>query len=263
MSSQEHRLADTGLSSRRCHGFTTRGVRADRVGVALSLPPTPGNWGRVEQEARDGASRPRQPPNVAPAAGGPWPVKPRLVTVLARERGFGLGSAVSTVLPVLGAGSDGWRGYGRACRRRPSAAMRRAGFGPYVAEPMPKSGAGGARERTPDSLFVHEAGIGRSRGGARGSVWLQKSTSGVWSRFARTAGLALWLVSHASCAGRAQRVKGRRKPGRGGESHEHASSDTGGGLLVIPRARRASAGRARGKEHSSMEGVLVRRGCRL
>jgi len=32
-------------------------------------------------------------------------------------------------------------------------------------------------------------------------------------------------------------VKRRRKPGRGGESHEHASSDTGGGLLVIPRDR--------------------------
>jgi len=32
-------------------------------------------------------------------------------------------------------------------------------------------------------------------------------------------------------------VKRRRKPGRGGESHEHASSDTGGGLPVIPRAR--------------------------
>jgi hypothetical protein len=57
----------------------------------------------------------------------------------------------------------------------------------------------------------------------------------------------------------AQRVKARRKPGRGGESHEHASSDTGGGLLEIPRVLRESAVRDRGREHSAMEGVLVRR----
>jgi len=66
-------------------------------------------------------------------------------------------------------------------------------------------------------------------------------------------------LAHARSRVRAQRVKRRRKPGRGGESHEHASSDTGGGLLVIPRAARASAMRDRGKEHSAMEGVLVRR----
>jgi len=69
-------------------------------------------------------------------------------------------------------------------------------------------------------------------------------------------GLAFWLTR--GCV-RAQRVKRRRKPGRGGESHEHASSDTGGGLLVIPRAPRESAARDRGREHSAMEGVLVRR----
>jgi len=33
-------------------------------------------------------------------------------------------------------------------------------------------------------------------------------------------------------------VKARRKPGRGGESHEHASSDTGGGFLVNPDVQR-------------------------
>jgi len=54
-------------------------------------------------------------------------------------------------------------------------------------------------------------------------------------------------------------VKGRRKPGRSGESHEHASSDTGGGLLVIPRAERESGTRDRGREHSAMEGVLAQR----
>jgi len=69
-------------------------------------------------------------------------------------------------------------------------------------------------------------------------------------------GLAPWLTREGV---RAQRVKRRRKPGRGGESHEHASSDTGGGLLVIPRAARESAVRDRGREHSAMEGVLVGR----
>jgi len=54
-------------------------------------------------------------------------------------------------------------------------------------------------------------------------------------------------------------VKARRKPGRGGESHEHASSETGGGLLEIPRVPSESAARDRGREHSAMEGVLVRR----
>jgi len=54
-------------------------------------------------------------------------------------------------------------------------------------------------------------------------------------------------------------VKARRKPGRGGESHEHASSETGGGLLEIPRVPSESAARDRGREHSAMEGALVRR----
>jgi len=49
----------------------------------------------------------------------------------------------------------------------------------------------------------------------------------------KAVGLALWL---ARLRVRAPWAKGRWKPVRGGESHEHASSETGGGLLVIPRA---------------------------
>jgi len=75
------------------------------------------------------------------------------------------------------------------------------------------------------------AGIGRCRGRARGSSWLQKSTSGARSRPQGPGSSRLAPRSR----GRAQRVKSRRKPDRGGESHEHASSDTGGGLSEIPR----------------------------
>jgi hypothetical protein len=62
----------------------------------------------------------------------------------------------------------------------------------------------------------------------------------------------------------ARRVKARRKPGRGGESHQHASSEPGGGLLVNPtcsveRGDTRTRLRARGREHSAMEGVSVRR----
>jgi len=46
-------------------------------------------------------------------------------------------------------------------------------------------------------------------------------------------GSSLWLPRSRV---RAPGAKGRRKPVRGGESHEHASSESGGGLLVIPRA---------------------------
>jgi len=70
----------------------------------------------------------------------------------------------------------------------------------------------------------------------------------------KVAGLAPWLP-FAGAPG----AKRRRKPGRGGESHEHASSDTGGGLLVIPRAERESGTHDRGREHSAMEGVLAQR----
>jgi len=48
----------------------------------------------------------------------------------------------------------------------------------------------------------------------------------------------------------ARGVKTRRKPGRSGESHEHASSDTGGGLLEIPREPGESTAYDRGREHS-------------
>lgn len=148
------------------------------------------------------------------------------------------------------------RGSGRWGRKPPALAsypgIRSAGD----AKATPGSEASGARKRTPAALVARETGITRSGGRARGLCWLQKSTSGARSR---SKGHGSSSLARTRSRGRAQRVKRRRKPGRGGESHEHASSDTGGGLLVIPRAARASAVRDRGREHSAMEGVLVRR----
>jgi len=57
---------------------------------------------------------------------------------------------------------------------------------------------------------------------------------------------------------RAHRVKRRRKPDRGGESHQHASSETGGGLLVIPRAGAQAFCATGGGSTRTTEGVLAR-----
>jgi hypothetical protein len=90
-----------------------------------------------------------------------------------------------------------------------------------------------------------EPGIGRSRGCARGSFWLQKSTSGVWSEPRNRSGLAI--------RPRARVVKGRRKPARGGKAAStvagsrgsrapEASAQAGGSG---EREARASAGEGR------------------
>jgi hypothetical protein len=132
---------------------------------------------------------------------GPWPRSPR-----------------RAALPVLGAGRT-LGGYGTD------------GLRLFRARPMPESEASGARERTLATRSRMRGGDRTVGGRARGSYWLQKSTSGAWS----------WPKGHGSsplapCSRRrAQQAKARRKPGRGGESRQHASSDTGGGLLVIPR----------------------------
>jgi len=163
----------------------------------------------------------------------------------------------------------GQRGWEPARRRHPSsngggcfrrawpelnAPVGRAGAASGFAEAKP---AGDVRERT---LVPPGDGAQAVCECARGLCWLQKSTSGAWSD-RKVMGLAPWLHTLRRVA--AQGAKARRKPGRGGESHEHASSDTGGGLLEIPRVPRASAARDRGREHSAMEGVLIRRARRL
>lgn len=112
------------------------------------------------------------------------------------------------------------------------------GPGPYGEAALPALHEEGSGPR-------HAArGLRRSRGRARSLLRLQKSTSGAWSR-PKGPGLALWLPRSRV---RARGAKGRRKPARGGESHEHASSETGWPrtwgfpssrrprLLVIPRA---------------------------
>ena len=66
-----------GVSSRRGNSPTTRGVRADRVGVVLA---------RRRSQGRIGAGV----SGVASASSVPWLVKPRLATVDAVNRGLGL-----------------------------------------------------------------------------------------------------------------------------------------------------------------------------
>jgi len=158
---------------------------------------------------------------------------------LAREDSTGgrprLGEAPS---PVLDAGAvTVTRGFGRVCRCDLRASRKR---GRRAARASARSGC--ARRGSGDRAGVlADCGGCRSRRAALGPV-------------RKVMGLALWLP-FAGAPG----AKGRRKPGRGGESHEHASSDTGGGLLVIPRAERESGTRDRGREHSAMEGVLAQR----
>jgi len=182
-------------------------------------------------------------------------VKPRLVAVDAVARGLGLvprfeqrcpysvqgassGEVSASPLHVTlgGDGADGLR-------------LLRAG-------PMPESKASGARERTLAPRFRMRGGDRTVGGRARGSSWLQKSTSGAWS----------WPKGHGSsplapCSRRrAQQAKARRKPGRGGESRQAREQRHRWRAPRDPTRSRASVERARGREHSAMEGVLERCG---
>jgi len=106
---------NAGLSSRRCHGLATRGVRADRVGVALSFQLAARRAAARHQErgVAGGASRRRSPSDVASAAFRP----------LARET-----SAGDRLPPGSGASASrpGRDGAARArCRVRRLAGPRR------------------------------------------------------------------------------------------------------------------------------------------
>ena len=104
-----------------------------------------------------------------------------------------------------------------------------------------------------------------SNSGDRSIPWL--CSRGVWvaevdeQRLVPTASHAARQREGRGLAGRLSLRGGSAgeaalKPGRSGESHEHASSETGR-LLMIPCVVRASAER-RGRGLSSMEGVLIR-----
>jgi len=140
--------------------------------------------------------------------------------------------------PVVGAGAViVTRGFGHACRYglRASRKRGRRAARASARSSCPRRGSGG------------RAGVLAGCGGCR-------SRRAALGPDRKVMGLAPWLPFTG-----APGAKRRRKPGRGGESHEHASSDTGGGLLVIPRAERESGTRDRGREHSAMEGVLAQR----
>jgi len=245
---------NVGVSSRRCRDLTTRGVRADRVGIKLSLPG-----------ARKGGREQRRRRRKLPRS---WPVKPRRVAVHAVGWGLGL---------VRQRFSAGRKACSEPARQRRPCQVRerdrrtrlgRMGLHPRRQRLDRRSDPPAAREqrrrveRATRASARWQRSSHRRRGSGDRAVVLAGCV-GCRSRRAapgpRPKGPGSSSLAHARSRVRAQRVKRRRKPGRGGESHEHASSDTGGGLLVIPRAVRASAVRDRGREHSAMEGVLVRR----
>jgi len=134
----------------------TRGVRADRVGVVLSH--------RRSQER---------------AGGGPWPVKPRLVAVDAVARGLGLVPHFEQRCPysVQGASSGEVSASSPRYPRRP-----RCGWAPALPCQADAGERGERGARAHAGPHFRMRGGDRTVGGrARGSSWLQKSTSGAWS----------------------------------------------------------------------------------
>jgi len=97
--------------------------------------------------------------------------RPRPAKVLGKPQG--LSGAGETAPPVLGAGAViVERGFGFASKIRPDG----------CAKATPWGGASGARKRPRAAFVAQETGLRRSGGRARGLCWLQKSTSGAWSR---------------------------------------------------------------------------------
>lgn len=160
-----------------------------------------------------------------------WLVKPRLVAVPCPRTDLGL------VRSGDGATRARWRerlGRGSLCSRLASTPASRAS----AARPTLESGRGSGNLGWCSRIALVAEVVERR------SMRTVRSGSS---------------QSISPCASRRDpQAKARRKPGRGGESHQRASSDTGGGLPVIPR--RILVMRTRGREHSAVEGVLARRG---
>jgi hypothetical protein len=236
-------LGNVEVSSRRCRGLTTRGVRADRVGIKLSRH-RPKGWSRAEAPAAKACRLLARETSTGGRPRGRMGFRPRSAKVPGRPQG--LPGAGEMAPPVLGAGSAVVeQGFGLARGLGPTATREQRRRVKQATRASARWQRSWHQRRGSDDPAVVLAGcVGcRNRRAAPGPD-------------REVMGLARWLTRSRV---RAQRVNGRRKPGRGGESHEHASSDTGGGLLVIPRAARESAVRDRGREHSAMEGVLIRR----
>jgi len=157
-------------------------------------------------------------------------------------------------LPVPGAGTPP---SGGASASPLDASPRRRRRGWASAPPLPGRcrRARRASARAPAGhVFARGAGIRRSAAVLADRVGC-RSRRAALGPGRKAMGLALWLPAHAGELSRRKRAGSRVAAAK---AAKHASSDTGGGLLVIPRARRASVGRARGREHSAMEGVPER-----
>jgi len=147
-----------GLSGRRCHGPTTGGARADRVGAKLPS--------RCSSELRTGG-----------AVWARWRHPPPHGRPLAREH-----SAVVVWKPGRRRATACSRVAGRAGPARALCAEGR----PARAGPLPARGVGTRpwwqrSERRRRATFTALSGVREIGGCARGSFWLQKSTSGARS----------------------------------------------------------------------------------
>jgi hypothetical protein len=168
------------VSSRRCRGLTTRGVRADRVGIKLSHR-RPKGWPRAEVPAAKVARLLARETSTGGRSRGRMGSRPRPAKVLGGPQGL-LGAGETAPL-VSGAGtrlSSEAEGDGanpqdpkRLARERgPTAARKQR----RRVERATRASARWLRSYAPGTR------LRRSGGRARGLCWLQKSTSGAWSR---------------------------------------------------------------------------------
>jgi len=148
-----------------------------------------------------------------------------------------------------GESDAGVRGFGLAPRQTTL---------PVLGEQGMVSGCASARGSRP----ARRKGGSQAVGAAVLADWVgcrgRRAAFGPWSR-----GHGSSPTARTPRGGRARRANRRRKPDRGGESRQHASSETGGGLLVIPRAVAKAFGATGGGSTRTTEGVLVRRERRL
>jgi len=230
---------------------------SERIGSGKALfgpaAKRPGEGGLLG-ESRWWACRMRLRPS------GPWPVKPRLVAA-DRRRG-----ASASCSQAGGGCPSRCQGCGRLARLRPSLAVRTPGGGASerlrslfcaaIAGESRRRRAGRverASARTPGSLHA------RRRSGGPAVVlagWLVAEVDERrWVHGRETAGLALWLPRESAGSSRGENAPEAGSRWRKPRAHEQrhrwrAPRD--------PTRRRESVVRARGREHSSMEGALAR-----
>jgi len=221
------RSCGVGVSSRCRRGSVTRGVRADRVGA--KLPSSGLAFGQGQRIMKTDATHDER--RRAAQAGRP----------LARETSADVGWKALESRKAR----EGWKR-----RRHPDSAVDVADGAPTPSGGLPPSPARAGRDPS--------TGANRGSGG-RAVVLVDCSGCRSRREASGPSRSPRWVTSvegvgsspPASCSGgkRASEAGSRRQ-----------SRENGGGLSTIPEEAQASV---RGREHSSREGVLVRRSGRL